>query len=140
MIERTLKTAPIATIMATTAKTVSSVPTVRGADGPLTGTAGALAGAGAGATGRETVVPGRVAVAGAGAVAAVAGRGIWLVGAAGAPGRAPAGAAAAGAATGAAAEVGEAGVAPLGGREGNFIVGAAVGFGGNAIRTVSFFG
>ena len=46
----------------------------------------------------------------------------------------------AGAATGAAAEVGEAGVAPLGGSEGSLIVGAAVGFGGKAMRTVSFFG
>ena len=140
MIERTLNTAPIPTTIATTAKTVSRVPTVRGAEGPFAGTTGALAGAGAGTAGRETAVPGRVAVVGEVAAAAVAGRGICVVGAAGAPGRAPVGAAVAGAATGAAAVVGEAGVAPLGGSDGNLIVGAAVGFGGRAIRTVSFFG
>jgi hypothetical protein len=32
------------------------------------------------------------------------------------------------------------GAAPPGGKEGNLIVGAAVGFGGRAMRTVSFFG
>jgi hypothetical protein len=58
------------TTIATTARTVSSVPTMRGAAGARAGTVGALAGAGAGAAGRDTAVPGRAGAA------AVAGRGI----------------------------------------------------------------
>ena len=53
---------------------------------------------------------------------------------------AAAGRAAAGAAAGAAAADAAPGVAPVGGNEGNLIVGEAVGLGGKAIRTVSFFG
>jgi len=112
---------------------------VRGADGPFAaGGAGALAGAGAG--GLATEVPGRVAVAagaaGAAAGAAVAGRGICAVAAAAGPAdvvRAGAGAAVGGGGAPGAAEA-------AGGIVGSLIVGAAVGFGGRAIRTVSFFG
>jgi len=44
------------------------------------------------------------------------------------------------AADGPAGTAGAPGATPLGGNEGNLIVGAEVGFGGNAMRTVSFFG
>ena len=132
--DSTLKTAPMATIIATSASTVSKVPTVRGAETGLAA-AGAGALAGAGAAGRATEVPGRAAAV-AGAVGAAAGRGTWVVGTGAGAGRAAVGAAVAGAAAGAAAV----GAAPAGGRDGSLIVGAAVGFGGRAIRTVSFFG
>ena len=117
---------------ASTASTVSKAPILRadaGRDGA--GAEGALAGAGA--AGRATEVPGRAEVpvelgdggtggarrpaCGAGAVVAVA--------------RAAVGAAVAGAAAGA---------TPVGGRDGSLIVGAEVGLGGSAMRTVSFFG
>ena len=118
------------TTSATTANTVSNGPTVRGARAAAAGAGreAAAAGALAGAAGRATEVPGAFA------------------GAAGAAGAAATGAAAAGrgicwvAAIGAAAGRGAAGAPPVGGSEGSLIVGAAVGFGGKAIRTVSFFG
>ena len=120
--------------MATTASTVSNVPTVRAGAGALAAAAtGAFAGA-AGAPGRDTAVPGRppAALGGAGGGGAEpAGRGAAAVGAAAATG-----AAGRGAAVGAAA----AGAALVGGKEGSLIVGAAVGLGGRAMRTVSFFG
>ena len=121
------------TISATTASTVSNVPTVRAVRGAAAGLAaegatGALAGAGA--VGRATEVPGLAGAAGAAAAgaaaavgAAAAGRGICCVAAVVTTGRgAPAG------------------DAPVGGSEGSLIVGAAVGFGGKAMRTVSFLG
>ena len=120
--------------MATSASTVSNVPTVRAAAGALAAEeTGALAGAGAGAPGRDTAVPGRpaAAVGGAGGGGAdPAGRGAAAVGAAAETGG-----------RGAAAEGAGAAVAALvGGNEGSLIVGAAVGLGGSAMRTVSFFG
>src|ERR1043166_2035415 len=125
--------AAMPTIIAMTASTVSNALTVRGAAAEALPGAGAGALAGAGAGGRDTAVPGRVAVAAAAVGAAAgAGRGICVVGT-GPAGRAAPGAAVAGA--GAAV-----GAAPVGGSDGNLIVGAAVGFGGNAMRTVSFFG
>ncbi len=133
MSESTLRIAPIATSAATKANTVSSVPTVRGADAGLDAADGVGALAGAGAGGRATAVPGRVAV-GAAAVAGGAGgagRCAEVVGAAVTVARAAVGAAVAGA---------PAGAAPVGGRDGSLIVGAEVGLGGSAMRTVSFFG
>jgi len=127
MSDRTLKTAPTQTIAATTAKTVSMVPTVRAAGAGRDG-AGAGAFAGTGAAGRDTAVPGRTAAGAAGA-----GRGACVAGAAAPAGRGAAGAPGAGAAA-------PAGAAPAGGNDGNLIVGADVGFGGRAMRTVSFLG
>ena len=72
MSAKTLSTAATPTMAAITARTVSSVPTVRGAEGRGMPEAGALAGAGAGDVGRETAVPGR-AVAAAGAAGAAVG-------------------------------------------------------------------
>ena len=118
-------------IMATTASAVSSEPTVRAEDAGLEAGGGIGAFAGAGATGRATEVPG--VLAGAVPVGGEGGRGTWAVAAA-------AGAEAGRAAVGAAAPGAAAGDAPVGGNEGSLIVGAAVGFGGSAMRTVSFFG
>ena len=118
-------------IMATTASAVSSEPTVRAEDAGLEAGGGIGAFAGAGATGRATEVPG--VLAGAVPVGGDGGRGTWAVAAA-------AGAEAGRAAVGAAAPGPAAGDAPVGGNEGSLIVGAAVGFGGSAMRTVSFFG
>ncbi len=118
-------------IMATTASAVSSEPTVRAEDAGLDAGGGIGAFAGAGATGRATEVPG--ALAGAVPDGGDGGRGTWAVDAA-------AGAEAGRAAVGAAPPGAAAADAPVGGNEGSLIVGAAVGFGGSAIRTVSFFG
>jgi hypothetical protein len=126
--------AAMPTTIASTARTVSSAPTVRAAAGALAAGGGAGAFAGAGAAGRDTAAPGFPGTGGAGGAGAAAalvgaaavGRGIcWVAAVVGAA------AGRAGAADGA---------APVAGNEGNLIVGAEVGFGGNAMRTVSFLG
>lgn len=122
----------MATSAAMTASTVSNVPTVRGPAAGLDAGGGVGALAGPDGAGRATAVPGRV---GAAAVAAGgtggAGRCEAVVGAPVEIGRAAVGAAVAGVPTGA---------EPVGGSDGSLIVGAEVGLGGSAMRTVSFFG
>ena len=126
-----LKTAPMAASAASTASTVSKAPMARGAEAEREGAGAEGALAGAGADGRATEVPGRDEVPvelGDGGTGG-AGRPPCVAGAAVAVARAAAGAA-----------VAAAGAAPVGGRDGSLMVGAEVGLGGSAMRTVSFFG